>query len=273
MNVVRIPFDYATKNEAVPRDPVVEVAIQGRKTLFLLDTGSNAHAVDSGFARQLGLVGRNEGAGSDHFGRPLATAELPDVPAVIGSWPASLKGGFAIASEKSLLRDGILGTISPQCLVDSGATVLDLPAKRLLIVPLDSGELREWLAAEFPRTEFVELARRGEDPCEMLVTASLDGRPETPVVLDSGSGHTEFGDAYSGLTAGLHRSPTTLRIGGRLLPVPEIEVRSFKNQPQQNGTLGLDAIRGLVLVFPAGRSKVWLGFPSRGLRRKKGRRL
>ncbi len=258
--VVEIPFEYAVKNEAIPRNPVVRVKIKGRDRLFIVDTGATAHVVDAALAKSLGLQGEPAEVGEDHYGKKVRVVDLPDLPVQIGPWKGTLAHPSGIARPESLLRQKIVGTISPQALIESGIVVMDLPAKKLLIYDSAPVPARKWLTARYPGYEFVELDRQGR---EMLVKASLPGRGKVPVLLDTGSGSTEFSDAYAGLDPGVYRSTESVSVGGHELRVASIEVRSFKEQGYMAGILGLDALQGVILAFRTESSKVLLGFPRR----------
>lgn len=260
-NVLEIPFDYAVKDEVIPRNPVVQATIQGRRILLVLDTGATGHVLNKELSESLGLKrAQSDAVGHDHFGNNVDIGELLPVQIELGSWKMEAAPIFAIPRPKPLLKRGIFGTLSPQKILASGVVVLDQPSKKLLILQPAPANINEWLAARFSGYDFVEMERPGNSQ-EMLVQASLPGRAEVSVLLDTGSAMTEFSEVYTKLAPDVYRSSTTLSIGGHNLRLNRMEVRSFDNQDYMAGILGLDAIRNLVLAFPAGSSKVLLGFP------------
>ncbi|MBI3553426.1 MAG: retropepsin-like domain-containing protein [Elusimicrobia bacterium] len=257
VEMIRIPFDFDVKDELVPRNPVVSAEIGGRRVLLLLDTGANGQVLDRGLALGLGLKAAPAEAGQDHYGNKVATEDLPSVPISLGRWRTELAHPTAIPRPQSLRERGILGTLSPQNLLETGVVMLDLSARELLIAPTNPRDLDRWLKEVFPGRDFAALPTRMEQQSlEVVVPAALKGRAKVPVLLDTGSGSTEFSDDYAkdGVRDGI------VELAGRELKVARIEVRSFKGQAYMSGILGLDGLRGLVLVFPQGRARVLLGF-------------
>ncbi|MEK7716232.1 MAG: retropepsin-like aspartic protease, partial [Pseudomonadota bacterium] len=247
----------AVTNDAVPRNPVIEVTVAGQSTWMLLDTGANGHVLDPELAKKSGLNARGSGVGRDHFGQAMITSDLSDVELRTSGW--TTRSDFVTHSRpESLRRRGILGTLSPQHLLESGVVVMDLPGKRLVLLERPPEDIRGWLATVLPNWDFVEL-RRDQSSSEFLIPAALGRKPATLVLLDTGSGETEFSPKYTGLEPGVYGSSEVLHIGGRALVLNRVEVSPYLDRESMAGILGLDSIGDMVLVFPPGHSKLLLG--------------
>ncbi len=109
--------------------PLVHGTLEGRRTIFLLDTGANVHIVGATLARRLGLaMTKTSERGSDHLGMPITTWRIDSPRLVLDEWgPLAAPSAVVTEIPKALERLGIGGILSPQKLATEGdAVVLDL---------------------------------------------------------------------------------------------------------------------------------------------------
>lgn len=180
-------------------------------------------------------------------------------------------GGWARKITATTSADEPLdGKLNPLDLVPRGFAVVDLRAGRLLLVDGTAAAMGAWLRERFGGVVFTPLGRSGDDPRILLVPAALEKRPPLPVLLDaSGEWRTAFSVAYAGeptsaetasavtangITA-TEVSGRTVRLAGRDLgPVTLVALSEWKAPavaPTAEAVVGLDVLRGLVLVLPA----------------------
>jgi hypothetical protein len=122
-----VDLEFAINNKPFPL-PIVHGTVAGVATLFLVDTGANAHILAGWLARKAQLTTRAFGdTGVDHAGRSIETrrathpqvhidnwGDLPDEPMLVTDIP------------EAVARLGIGGFVSPQQLAsDDVSVVLD----------------------------------------------------------------------------------------------------------------------------------------------------
>jgi hypothetical protein len=238
-----------------------------------VDTGAGGIWLDRDFVRAAGVAGKPGKPDVGDDGRAVETEALPPLAIGLGAWSGRVAGARAFAMPPSLLSSGIVGIFNPVRLLESGVVVVDLPSSKLEILERGPADLAAWLAAAFPGYDFETFKRRVgflppvDDPDRdyySVVNGSLAGRPEGPVLLDSGAGGIVFRDSYLGLKAGTVLRPSpAVRLGTHELRASGIRSSPHREGVDVIGSLGLRAIRRLVVVLPAKSDRIILGFPRR----------
>jgi hypothetical protein len=256
-----IPIEYVNKEDGVSRDPVITVEIAGKAVKMLLDTGSNAHLLDLEFARSVGMKPVSNGIGHDHHRNPVETWMLPNLEMQSSSWTMT-SDVVVIHTGRSLTENKVFGTLSPQKMLSAGTVVIDLPARKLVLRKTRARVRRNWLDSRWPERDFVPFEIVG-DRGDLFIKGALSGKPMTMMLLNTGSVPTEISPAYSGLRPGVHRSTAAISLAAHVITVPRLLVGEYLDSrpPAGTGVLGLEAIKNLVLAFPAEGGRVIIGFP------------
>jgi len=189
----RVDLEFSIGNKPFPL-PVVHGTVSGVPTLFLVDTGANAHILSGFIARKAQLTTRAFGdTGVDHTGRTIDTrrathpeihidnwGDLPDEPMLVTDVP------------DAVVKLGIGGFISPQQLAsDDVSIVLDFQKSEMR--QLRHGETIDAagsaLALDPPRT-----CRDEDSPLHGLafvVNAEIDGNA-AQLLVDTGAHHSDL---------------------------------------------------------------------------------
>lgn len=181
--------------------PLLRVEAKGKKTLLLVDSGSNGNALTSWFATDAGIAANQhpEDTVRDFAGTMLEVARSEPVE-ITASGTAISRGVLGVVSSPILSqRRGIGGVLSPRALLSPWSphppnytVLLDLRADRLVVVE-GSFQRDPWKGER-------SLAPDGTRTCDAkgfyLVSAELDG---TAVLLrlDTGSEYTSVFAASS----------------------------------------------------------------------------
>ena len=264
---VPIRFDVG---DTVTHAPMVDVRVAGQPTRLILDTGSTDHVLTIEFVRAAGLPREPGEPGTDHAGASVDSWFVGDAGAEIGGVRFALHDVVAITGPAPFEGWGVGGFLSPQHIHPTAHVVIDLVADRLVLLDgSDDGDLDAWLKARRPDFHVLELER---DPTEAtpVVAGAIEPFAPVPTMLNTGGRGTEFavaavpglvgvaqGDAGKGVggapVLGAVVEDRILRIGGARLPVARLLIRDEIDT--MLGLVGMDVLRGTVLVVSADRAK------------------
>ena len=157
---------------------------------------------------------------------------------------------------------GIGGILSAQHLYPSGWAVLDLAARRFVLLGGEEAEVAAWLTGRSPTMQLLRLERlRGDSTT--LVWAAIEPHPPVVTMLDSGGKRTQFTRAAvpdagegpqaitghgvgGGASIGTELADRTLLVGGARLPVQSLIVGP--EMDGRDGLVGMDVLRGTILT-------------------------
>ena len=256
--------------------PLVDAVVGGQPTTLLVDTGATHHVVAAWLAAEIAAPVTTAGdVGVDHAGKRVQVSRLEGTGLSLSGWgPVDAPGLLVIPVPDALRRAGIGGVLSPQSLAAGGrAIVLDLRAGAMTEAPLDEALRR--LAAVQGAALPVELGACAEPRSgrELTAPATIDGIPVTLKVdtgatqsslfvatavrkrLAAGASKTRSAYAASGKHAVAVREGATLALGSF---TTSIDIDIIPSAPRQgcptDGFVGMDVLRGCVLVLAEGRS-------------------
>ncbi len=265
---VPIRFDIP---DGVTHAPMIDVRIGGVEARLILDTGSTDHVLTIDLVRQAGLPAVPGEAGTDHAGASVESWTVGDVPVTIDGAGFDLHDVVAIDGPAPFAGWRIGGFLSPQHLHPAATAVIDLVADRLIVVdrPIDP-----WPRDRYPDLTVLDL-ERSLDEATPVIQAAIDPFPVVPTMLNTGGRGTEFAAwAVPGLRGRTDPEPghgvggaavvgTTvedraLLVDGTRHPIDRLLVRD--RIEALGGLIGMDVLRGTVLVVSAdrGRRVRWL---------------
>lgn len=209
--------------------PFVKVKLGAEDVRLLVDTG----------ATQTTLVGR--------------TGELQIGPERVAAVPGSRPGGSV---------DGVLAV---HHLLSSGALVLDFPGRRLLALDGFENTWLRWLDERSPKGELAGVARLPPMDGGLLVQTRVGDGPEVTTLVSTAA----LRSVYS---RGLFDSAVLDKLGQNGLAGVHVKVRDAEFGPltidvlaadaAPPGRLGLDVLKGVVLVVPVHDSpRIWFMTP------------
>jgi hypothetical protein len=162
--------------------PLVRGSVNGKATIFVIDTGAQASAVDSTFAASAGLDLGREVKSSDPSGNAVAgmrTAERPHL-LVDGLGLLAERPAVVVDFLDVMKATGIGAVLSPQALTADGSeVVLDLSRRELRIAGpnLDSNTPVGQPTLALGQIDICRWTE-GDVPAKALVMrASIDGKP------------------------------------------------------------------------------------------------
>lgn len=275
----RVIFDVPLTFEAEGRPlpvPLVAVTVGGHPTKLIVDTGASHHVLTTAFARAIGQTLTSASAGQDHAGQGMATWEAGTVQARFADVDVQLTDVAAIEGPPPFEPLGIGGLLSPQHLHPTAHAVLDFTVNRLLLVEGAPSDVAAWAAKRWGGLTGVTLARANDDR-KIMVQAAIEPFASVVTELDSGGSGTEALAAYvadvaAGATTsggvgvsggGIDGVPVTgrnLLVGGRSIPIPSLLVRPDMGGHLFTSLVGMDVLRGTVLVVSSSPSNAvfWL---------------
>jgi hypothetical protein len=188
-----VDLEMAINNKPFPL-PIVHGTVAGVATLFLVDTGANAHILAGWIARKAQLTTRAFGdTGVDHAGRSIETRRAPHPQVHIDNWGDLADEPMLVTDiPEAVARLGIGGFISPQQLSSDDVSV---------VIDFQKGEMRQIhrgealdspgnaLALDAPRT-----CLDNDSPLKGLafvVKADVEGHP-ADLLLDTGAHHSDL---------------------------------------------------------------------------------
>lgn len=188
-----VDLEFSIHDKPFPL-PVVHGTVAGVPTLFLVDTGANAHILSGFIARKAGLTTRAFGdVGVDHSGHPIDTRRAPHPQVHIDDW-GDLPDEPMLVTDvpEAVTRLGIGGFISPQHLADDDVSiVLDFQKSEMR-------EMRHGDTLDAPGNAFAldppRVCRDTDSPLQGLafvVRAQIDGKP-ADMLVDTGAHHSDL---------------------------------------------------------------------------------
>ncbi len=263
---VPIRFDVG---DSVTHAPMVDVLVAGRTTRLILDTGSTDHVLTLELVRAAGLRHEPGEPGTDHAGASVESWFVGDVAIAIDDVGFELRDAVAITGPAPFAGWGVGGFLSPQHLHPTAHVVIDLDADRLILVDGPDDAVDSWLRARRPDLLFLGL-ERVSDEATPVVSASIEPFAPVPTMLNTGGRGTEFaiaavpglvgivhGDTGKGVggapVVGTLVEDRILRVGDVRLPVRRLLIRDEIDT--MLGLVGMDVLRGTVLVVSADRSR------------------
>lgn len=267
----RVDLEFSIHDKPFPL-PIVHGTVAGVQTLFLVDTGANAHILSGAIARKAQLTTRAFGdVGVDHSGRSIETRRAPHPQVHIDNW-GDLPDEPMLVTDvpEAVTRLGIGGFLSPQQLVgDDTSLVLDFQKSEMRQMhrgdALDASGSA--LALDTPRVCIDrDSPLRG---LAFVLHAQIEGNP-ADLLIDSGAHHSDLLSASAPAKALLPRSEATgepvYAASGKVTPrtvrdahirVGALEAtRDIDLIPGQqdefcprDGVLAMDVLKKCVLVF------------------------
>ena len=156
---------------------------------------------------------------------------------------------------------GVGGFLSPQRLSSVYWVAVDLVADRLLLIDADASSVNVWIDDAYPGLQHLSLERKSKEL--LVVDAAIKPHPPVATMLNTGTEESEFaraavphlrGDHHNrGLgvsgaeVAGQVISDQVLEVGEAKFSLPQLLVRD--DMPQLQGMIGMDLLRGSVLVI------------------------
>lgn len=270
---VPIRFDVG---DTVTHAPMVDARVAGQPTRLILDTGSTDHVLTIELVRAAGLAQTPGEAGTDHAGASVDSWFVGEAGANIDGLGFTLHDIVAIDGPAPFADLGVGGFLSPQHLHPMASAVIDLIEDRLILVDGDDDTLEAWVRARHPNLVVLALERDVKEATPVIVAAI---EPFAPVaaMLDTGGRGTEFavaavpglaGAAQGEAGKGVGGAPVlgavvddrVLRVASARLPVARLLIRPEIDT--MLGLIGMDVLRGTVLVVSADRTRrVWWQVP------------
>ena len=278
MRTARIEYEVSGRPFQLP---VVQGSVGGVRTLFLVDTGANAHVVTRWLAKKakLGLESHGDSS-TDHVGKAIATLRTSHPRFVVDGWgPLPDKDTIVIDVPEALEKLGIGAFLSPQNL-DAKTTVLDLSRGELReseSLGEEKGALAEW--ASFSRPEPRSLpepvactdATNPIAPLSFVLAATVDDQ-KVSLLVDTGAQRTDLfftSNAGKSLVPRAETGESLLLASGKVdtkmlrdVPISVGDVRarldvglvpgSADPSCPRDGVLAMDVLRRCVLVFGQG---------------------
>ncbi|HEX4515843.1 MAG TPA: pepsin/retropepsin-like aspartic protease family protein [Polyangiaceae bacterium] len=188
-----VDLELAINNKPFPL-PIVHGTVAGVPTLFLVDTGANAHILAGWIARKAQLTTRAFGdTGVDHAGRSIETRRAPHPQVHIDNW-GDLDDEPMLVTDipEAVARLGIGGFLSPQQLAsDDVSVVIDFPKSEMR-------QVRHGDALDAPGSALALDAPRAcidkDSPLQGLafvVKADIEGNA-ADLLLDTGAHHSDL---------------------------------------------------------------------------------
>jgi hypothetical protein len=266
---VRVLFETPITFDVVDRvvhSPMVHANVNGTMTKLILDTGSTDHVLTIELANRAALRSEPGESGTDHAGAAVPSWTLGEVPIQIESNALRLRNVVAIRAPARFEGWGVGGFLSPQNLHPSAFVVIDLVVDKLALVEGDTSTVSAWLRSRSPMLRLISLPRERGETVE--VRASVEPFDSAVTMLNTGSSGTEFqrtavpglqgvppestGLGVSGaIVEGEDVTGQTLRVGDARFPLPVLFLRERMPPPHPPGQVGMDILRGTVLVVSA----------------------
>ncbi len=228
--------------------PLVEVTVGGKPTLFAVDTAAKETALASWFAKSV--------ASETELPLLLGTLSLGEA-----KWPV-------IEGLPSFEALGIGGVLSPLQAAKQGAIVLDFPNQRLLFLDGKMNVWMRWLDERSPKGQTESLPRAGPRDGTLYVKSRVGDGREVVTRLDSAAPTTTYVSslfdptliADGGALLGPHVSGLHVRLGESEFGPLDVLARPALGAHE--GALGLDVLRGVVLLIPVqGYQALWVMTP------------
>ena len=262
---VPIRFDVG---DTTTHAPMIDCAVNGTPTRLILDTGSTDHVLTIGLARAAGLPHEPGEPGTDHAGESVDSWFVGEVALEVDGVAFGLHEAVAITGPAPFEGWGVGGFLSPQHIHPTAQAVIDLADDRFILIEGDDAEVEAWLRARWPERTLIELER---EPAEAtpVVAGSIEPFEPVATMLNTGGRGTEFAvaavpglegaatDAGKGVGGGpvvaTAVEDRVLRLGDERFPVARLLIRDEIDT--MLGLVGMDVLRGTILVVGADRSR------------------
>ncbi len=202
-----VDLEFAIHDKPFPL-PVVHGTVAGVPTLFLVDTGANAHILSGALARKAELTTKAFGdVGVDHSGRSIETRRAPHPQVHIDNW-GDLPDEPMLVTDvpEAVTRLGIGGFLSPQQLVTDDASI---------VLDFQKSEMRQMHRGDTLDASGSALALDPPHMCldrdsplrglAFVLHAQIDGH-DANLLIDSGAHHSDLLSASSPAKALFPRS-------------------------------------------------------------------
>ena len=268
--------------------PLVEVAVNGVSTLFVVDTGSSDNVITKAFADMNHIASVADAQGTDHANEKVDVATANGLALRVGTTTHSATSAKVVSGPPPFVQLGIGGFLSPQNLVEHGYVVLDFPGHTMAIVDGSAAQLDDWLAARYPGASAVKISRVETDHRNLCVSAALGSKPLVKARVDTGGTHSEFDQAYVGDSATAAPDSAGIAVSGKpvagrkiehqsvaltAFTVPDVTIVSrdlSSSEEQVQGLLGMDFLAAFVIAIPADATQPLLVIDSRPPQRSLG---
>ena len=240
-----VDLEMAINNKPFPL-PIVHGTVAGVPTLFLVDTGANAHILAGWIARKAQLTTRAFGdTGVDHAGHTIETRRAPHPQVHIDNW-GDLPDEPMLVTDipEAVARLGIGGFLSPQQLTsDDVSLVIDFQKSEMR-------QVRHGDALDAPGSALALDAPRAcvdkDSPLQGLafvVKADIEGHA-ADLLVDTGAHHSDLLATSKPGRALLSRSEASREAvyaaSGKVTP------RTVRNAHMKVG--GLEVVRDVDLI-------------------------
>jgi len=203
----RVDLEFSIHDKPFPL-PIVRGKVAGVPTLFLVDTGANAHILSGYIARKAQLTTRAFGdVGVDHSGRSIETRRATHPHVHIDDW-GDLDDEPILVTDvpDAVTRLGIGGFLSPQHLADEDIAI---------VLDFQKSEMREMRRGDTLEASGSALALDPPRVCQdkdsplrglaFVVHAQIENSP-AELLIDTGAHHSDLLSSSAPAKALLPRS-------------------------------------------------------------------
>jgi hypothetical protein len=273
--LVKTPITFSI-NGKKSEIPFIGVTVGRQHCWFVLDSGANMMLLSSEAARRLKLKREDSlsSLGRDHGGNPIQTRTIAPFKIQFDGSSSLVEVIDVVSSElpSNLEDEGICGMLSPQSLLrQESAVAIDFSKNSLTYFSGVRGEkLLNQVGALVPGFSFTKLntlQALGPNgrvvPNFLMVGASIAGKSEEKVVIDSGSPATRFPPNYFQASSN-DKSSTysaanlTLVFAHHHIALPSVDLSTTRTV--EDGVIGMDVLNKMAIVLPFGVQEVYLGF-------------
>jgi hypothetical protein len=269
--VAEVPLTFAAGGRQLPV-PLVEVEVNGTRTLFIVDSGASHNVITRDFALANHVETEGVEAGHDHVGGLIDTAMVKELRLGVGAITRRLTDAGMIVGAPQFAQLGIGGFLSPQNFIERGFVVMDFPARKLSIVDGTAEQVREWIERQHSGAKVATLTRLENNHRRIFIAAGLAGHSDVTVHLDTGGSDTEFDDGYLGTREKSALESSGFTVGGTTvvghaatdqtvvlagysftgMKIVGRDARTFEAGGEPfRGSLGMDVLKTLVVGVPA----------------------
>lgn len=231
--------------------PLVQATVGGKPTLLILDTSAPETTLQAWFVKSL-EVGPTEFEGH----------RVAELPLQLGGHVTTAKWRL-VETVPSERERGIGGTLSPQRAVAAGAVAIDFPSKKLLGLDGKANAWLRWLDERSPKGQVEALPRVAPFGKGLHVKSKVGDGKEVTTSLASGQANTRYAASLfdaSLLAGGQQVKGLHVRVGESEFGPMDVQVQPEATEVQ--GWLGMDVLRGLVLMVPVHElHPIWLMTP------------
>ena len=261
VELLRLPIRFKGADGSVLHAPMVEARVEGVKTLFVLDTGSDTHLLNKELADQIGLAAEPGETGTDHAGTEMPSWTVGTVPIDLAGLTIELTDVVAIPAPPPFPGWGVGGILSPQRLHPTAHVVVDMVHDELVLIQGNEAAAHAWAESRHVRLHDLVLDRVDGERT-ILVRTAVVPHAEVTTLIDTGGRDTEYasaavpgvaggeqerlGGSVSGADViGQRAGAAVLQVGDAQVRVENLSIRDTMDPP---GLIGMDVLRGTVVV-------------------------